>query len=732
MDDVHKEEYSNIAKRHFPKLHERIQNKYNEMQKKIEKSKSIDMLTSLNDNFIYMEPKRHLSLEDDRKENEVFFNSVENGKKLKREVMTVKNMEKVSATYQEITCNEIIVTEHESSVTEYEKFESENEDNSTEKIFLADMSNFSKTSLESLQDIDKEIDEMNPPSTPVKKFIREKIGSRIIAVKEKRNANKEKKKEARERVEKLIFTNTPDHDFDKVFKRTKFATLTIALIEASGFEMLPIDEKLRFLYCRLRLGNEKRKSKLVKSSKSVVKWQELINMNMYDETLLEISLWDRDVFIGKSTIDLSLLRNEQTHKMRIDLEDGAPIQLFFLLTISGTTLINTICDLDDYQNIQRRMSVARKQFKWYRTWKKFSDVGWLSVIAFGAKGLSTSDCCCILKLDNERLYTHTEYKTNSPNWMKVFAFNVTDITSVLEVIVWDEKRTEEVGKVSIPLLNIKNPSKKWYALKGINQRERAKGNNPRILLEMGITWNLVKASVRVVNPKEVNLLQTEEKLDRHTFARNISRAKAIISWFMSAFQIFKTMFEWESMKCNILALAAWLVFCWFFKIWMLPLLLLIPFAWYKPSNNPMFNVRRRLQHVSIEHDDTSKQEKEEKNLTLRQKINSLQDMVQTVQNVIGKFASLGESVKNLFNFSVPFVSCLAIFLILLITMVMYLVPLKYILMIWGVHKFTRKIIKPNRVPNNEVLDLLSRVPDDETLITWEPFTVENLSEDEQL
>lgn len=34
----------------------------------------------------------------------------------------------------------------------------------------------------------------------------------------------------------------------------------------------------------------------------------------------------------------------------------------------------------------------------------------------------------------------------------------------------------------------------------------------------------------------------------------------------------------------------------------------------------------------------------------------------------------------------------------------------------GINKFTRKILRPHTIPNNEVLDLLSRVPDDETLV----------------
>ncbi|CAK1586363.1 unnamed protein product [Parnassius mnemosyne] len=732
MDNLRKLEANNMAKKHFPKLHERIQNKYIEMQRKIEKSKSIDMLTSLNENFVYTEPRRYMSTSDIRSDTPENFDNFENENKLLRKTMFIENMQENSAIYQDIYFNEAIVTELSSDIKQNGIFESE--DNLSEKVFFSNMSNLSKTSLESLLEIDKESDESLPPPTQISKSLRNKIGSRIIAAKERRNASKEKRKEAREKVEKLIFTNTPDHDIERVFKRNKFATVTIALIEASGFENETTDEKWRFLCCRLRLGTEKRKSKLVKSNTSVVKWQELINITMYDETQLELSVWDREIIIGKTVIDLSLLKVEQTHRMRINLEgEASQIQLFTLLTISGASLNNTIVDLDDYQKLKSKINLKRRKYAWYHLCGKFSDVGWLSVIVYGAKGLSTSDCYCILKLNNERLFTHTEHKTNAPNWMKIFAFTVTDITSILEVIIWDEKKLEEVGKVSIPLLKIKTLSKKWYALKGVNQRERAKGNNPRILLEFDITWNLIKASVRVINPKEINLLQTEEKLDRRVFAKNINRAKAIISWIMNTFNIFKTMFEWESKRANVITLVAWLIFCWFFKIWMLPLLLLVPFALYKPSKNCILDIKKRFQQIPIEDDNNSKHEKEEKNLTLRQKINSLQEMIQTVQNVIGKFASLGESVKNLFNFSVPFLSCLAIFLILIITLVMYFIPLKYMLMTWGIHKFTRKILKPNRIPNNEILDLLSRVPDDETMLSCEEFIIEDLSdEDEQL
>lgn len=35
---------------------------------------------------------------------------------------------------------------------------------------------------------------------------------------------------------------------------------------------------------------------------------------------------------------------------------------------------------------------------------------------------------------------------------------------------------------------------------------------------------------------------------------------------------------------------------------------------------------------------------------------------------------------------------------------------------WGIIKFSKRIIRPHAVTNNEVLDLLSRIPDDEELV----------------
>jgi len=54
------------------------------------------------------------------------------------------------------------------------------------------------------------------------------------------------------------------------------------------------------------------------------------------------------------------------------------------------------------------------------------DVGHLMVKVFKAQGLASadiggkSDPFCVVELSNDRVLTHTEYKTLTPSWQKVF------------------------------------------------------------------------------------------------------------------------------------------------------------------------------------------------------------------------------------------------------------------------------------------------------------------------
>lgn len=174
------------------------------------------------------------------------------------------------------------------------------------------------------------------------------------------------------------------------------------------------------------------------------------------------------------------------------------------------------------------------------------------------------------------------------------------MTSVLEVTVFDEDRDHKVeflGRVSIPLLRIRNNEKRWYALKDKKMYTRAKGNAPQILLEMSVTWNAIRAAIRALEPKEEKLVQQETKFKRQIFLRNVTRLKAVIVYFLewgrfiqyvqkcnfhlpqmilnSHSNICRSCFEWESPFRSIIAFILWIVGCIWFDISTLPAIVLI-------------------------------------------------------------------------------------------------------------------------------------------------------------
>ncbi|XP_037877125.1 multiple C2 and transmembrane domain-containing protein isoform X5 [Bombyx mori] len=551
----------------------------------------------------------------------------------------------------------------------------------------------------------------------------EKIGNRFPKLKSRGD-----------RIHRYLLKNTRINDVNKRLKAQIWSSVvTIVLVEAKNLSAMDLDTRSSDPYCKFRLGNEKYKSKVVWKTLHP-SWLEQFDLHLYDdqEQVLEVTVWDKDKqtkddFLGRCTIDLSKLEREKTHSMWKELEDGNG-QIFLLLTISGTTQSETITDLTSYKENPRDLEIIERRYTWYRLNETSAGVGWLCVKVYGAKGLAAadlggkSDPFCVLELGNARLQTHTEYKTLTPNWMKIFTFTVKDISSILELTVYDEDhdhKVEFLGKLAIPLLNIRNGEKRWYALKDKKMRARAKGNYPQILLEMLVVWNPLKGAIRVVNPKEPKYMHQEAKFKRQLFIRNVMRLKAIIMWFIEVGKILQDCFEWESRIRSFLGLLAWLAFCYYYEMWMLPFMLLMFFArnWlvYRLTGGNPLLVPVDDDDLLAEEDDEEEIDKEEKK-SLKERLQAIQEVTQTVQNAIGYVASLGEAVKNLMNFTVPYLSYLAITMLFGAMLVLYVIPLRYLLMAWGINKFARKILRPHTIPNNEVLDLLSRVPDDETLL----------------
>ncbi|XP_012059150.1 PREDICTED: multiple C2 and transmembrane domain-containing protein 1 [Atta cephalotes] len=526
------------------------------------------------------------------------------------------------------------------------------------------------------------------------------------------------------------------------------SVVTIVLVEAKN--LLPMDiDGLSDPYVKFRLGTEKYKSKVVNKTLNPI-WLEQFDLHLYEDPYLgqelEVSVWDRDRshqddLMGKTVIDLATLERETTYRLWRELEDGSG-NIFLLLTISGTTASETISDLAIHEETPIEQAQLVQRYSITNTLQRIRDVGHLTVKVYRAQGLAAadlggkSDPFCVLELVNSRLQTQTEYKTLTPNWQKIFTFNVKDINSVLEVTVYDEDRDHKVeflGRIAIPLLKIRNGEKRWYALKDKKLRGRAKGNCPQILLEMTVIWNIFRACIRTLNPKEKKYMEPEVKFKRQVFLRNVLRLKAIIVIFIDIGKYIQSCWEWESKMRSIFALVIFILGCYYFEPYMIPgVALLILLKYYLVAvvtGAPLIYATSQFQdHAEIgsddcpptpgdDDDDEDDKDKEEKK-SLKERLQAIQEVTQTVQNSIGYIASLCEKVKNLFNFTIPYLSYLAMLLAIAGAVVLYFIPVRYLILAWGVNKFSRKILRPHSVPNNEVLDLISRVPDDEELLNY--------------
>ncbi|XP_051849729.1 multiple C2 and transmembrane domain-containing protein 1 isoform X4 [Antechinus flavipes] len=447
-------------------------------------------------------------------------------------------------------------------------------------------------------------------------------------------------------------------------------------------------------YVKFRLGHQKYKSKIMPKTLNP-QWREQFDFHLYEERggIIDITAWDKDAgkrddFIGRCQIDLSALSREQTHKLELQLEEGeGHLVLLVTLTASATVSISdlSVNSLED----QKEREAILKRYSPMRMFHNVKDVGFLQVKVIRAEGLMAADVTgksdpfCVVELNNDRLLTHTVYKNLNPEWNKIFTFNIKDIHSVLEVTVYDEDRDRSadfLGKVAIPLLTIQNGEQKAYVLKNKQLTGPTKGV---IYLEIDVIFNAVKASIRTLIPKEQKYIEEENRLSKQLLLRNFIRMKRCVMVLVNAAYYINSCFDWDS----------------------------------PPRSLAAFVVVEDMLEDEEEEDDKDDKDSEKKGFI--NKIYAIQEVCVSVQNILDEVASFGERIKNTFNWTVPFLSWLAIAALCVFTIILYFIPLRYIVLVWGINKFTKKLRSPYAIDNNELLDFLSRVPSDVQVVQYQ-------------
>uniref|UniRef100_A0A5F8GJ91 Multiple C2 and transmembrane domain-containing protein 1 n=1 Tax=Monodelphis domestica TaxID=13616 RepID=A0A5F8GJ91_MONDO len=484
--------------------------------------------------------------------------------------------------------------------------------------------------------------------------------------------------------------------------------VSITLIE--GRDLKAMDSNgLSDPYVKFRLGHQKYKSKIMPKTLNP-QWREQFDFHLYEEQggIIDITAWDKDAgkrddFIGRCQIDLSALSREQTHKLELQLEEGeGHLVLLVTLTASATVSISdlSVNSLED----QKEREAILKRYSPMRMFHNVKDVGFLQVKVIRAEGLMAADVTgksdpfCVVELNNDRLLTHTVYKNLNPEWNKVFTFNIKDIHSVLEVTVYDEDRDRSadfLGKVAIPLLTIQNGEQKAYVLKNKQLTGPTKGV---IYLEIDVIFNAL-------------------------LLRNFIRMKRCVMVLVNAAYYINSCFDWDSPPRSLAAFVLFLFVVWNFELYMIPLVLLLLLTWNYFLIRSGKDTRQRDTVVEDmledEEEEDDKDDKDSEKKGFINKIYAIQEVCVSVQNILDEVASFGERIKNTFNWTVPFLSWLAIAALCVFTVILYFIPLRYIVLVWGINKFTKKLRSPYAIDNNELLDFLSRVPSDVQVVQYQ-------------
>lgn len=496
--------------------------------------------------------------------------------------------------------------------------------------------------------------------------------------------------------------------------------VTITLLEGKNIP----GGGLAAVFILLKLGDQRYKSKTLCKSANP-QWREQFDFHYFSDRkdMLDIEVWRKDnkkheELLGTCKVDITALPIKQTNCLELPLEKhpGSLLMLIAVAPCTGVSISDLcVCPLGDPS--ERKQISQRYCIK--NSFRDIKDVGFLQVKVLKAVDLlaadfaGKSDPFCVLELGNDSLQTHTVYKNLNPEWNKVFTFPIKDIHDVLEVTVFDEdgdKPPDFLGKVAIPLLSIRNGKQSCYTLKNKDLERASKGV---IYLELDVLFNPVKASIRTFKPREKRFTEENCKFSKKILSRNVDRVKKITMAIWNTIQFLQSCFLWESTVKSMIAFVVFVVTVWSVELYMVPLALLVLFAYnFSLVRAGKVNNTQDAQDLMGLDEDDDEDDKESEKKGLIERIHMVQKVIIAVQSILEEIASFGERIKNTFNWTVPFLSVLACLVLAAATVILYFIPLRYIILIWGINKFTKKLRNPYAIDNNELLDFLSRVPSD--------------------
>lgn len=460
-------------------------------------------------------------------------------------------------------------------------------------------------------------------------------------------------------------------------------TSTFNLVVVEG-RNLNFDPKYEAEYSvKFTLGLQKFKTKASAKSHNP-KWNAPFSLRIYSDYRLTVRIIDRflKAIIAEFHIELDKLTSNMTHQNWYSTNDCGG-KLLLSITVNDSMIDSNSSEFTT------PIKMEADEFTIRNTFRNLQNIGQLVVTVYKAEGLNSadfggkSDPFCVLELVNKRVQTHTVYKTLDPQWNKTFIFDVGDVNSYLEVTVYDEDANntfELLGRVVIPLLEIKNGIQEWFTLRDKLLENEVKG---RIMLEFDLAWNPIRAAIRTINPKEAKFIETDAKFNRQIFLKQVDRIKSVVNSISDTADYVGSCLTWANPKRSLFSFITFLVVIWIIELYMIPLFLVFTFLW-QFSKHLLYGPYIPKESVIDNQPDNNNQNEPKKGIL--GKLAAAQDAMAQVQNGLKFTADLIDRFKNSANFSRPFLSSFAVLCFCVAAIILYLVPLRTLVLLWGEKK----------------------------------------------
>jgi len=483
-------------------------------------------------------------------------------------------------------------------------------------------------------------------------------------------------------------------------------------------------------FIRLQLGQQQYETKVIPSTLNP-KWREAFEFRYLSTSgdSIQASLWDSEVglndnIIGDTEIDLTQIAPNKPFKYIFGL-DHTTTKISLLIKILkfaelGPAELQLQKEINDAE--QR---ILTEQYSLAATANDIDNVGYLIVKLIRAtnipnKNLGTVDPFVVVEIENCRSVTPVRENCTEPEWNLTYRFPIHDYHSILYLSLWDEEDLVSnvcLGKIAIPLFNCKGLKK--YILKDSKLAGVGKGE---IIVETTVFYNPIRAAVRTFTPKEEVIMKEATKFDISLLQRDVKRITAQVEMLQDVGEGLDNIIRWRSKPLSLFSMVVFVFGVYYVELWMVPLilglLLLYSYLYMRFGRGKLetyvcSQVEKPYYLRSGRGEGDS--DLDEASMTITERFDYIWNLASTGQETLDLVASISEKIKNIAQWKNPYASCLLAILMIGASVALYFIPVRYILLGWGINKFRKFGMDPNLIDNMEVEDFLSRVPSDPEL-----------------